>query len=190
MVSCAVPLARTVSQWRCCLPAPRAAGQGRHLTSRAVSAADVQHLFVITLVLPSRPTSSTLCSASCTTSRRAARTTTTRAPPPNAAPAKLPTPSPWAKKQICIIGHAAQVYSNIQLWIIHIQPRVSNAYFAAAAASRITRSTLSGIVAYLALSSRAWPHESASLTLKSVLGKMRSSPSEGTMLSAWMSLAL
>ena len=93
-------------------------------------------------------------------------------------------------KTICIIGHAVQVYSSIQLWIIHIHPRVSNAYFAAAAASRITRSTLSGMVAYLALSSRAWPHESASLTLKSVLGRMRSSPSEGTMLSAWMSLAL
>jgi len=97
---------------------------------------------------------------------------------------------PLGQKQICIIGHAVQVYSNIQLRIIHIHPRVSNAYFAAAAASRITRSTLSGIVAYLALSRRAWPHESASLTLKSVLGRMRSSSSEGTMLSAWMSLAL
>ena len=94
------------------------------------------------------------------------------------------------EKTICIIVHAVQVYSNIQLWIIHIHHRVSNAYFAAVAASRITRSTLSGMFAYLALSSRAWLHESASLTLKSVLGRMRSSSSEGTMLSAWMSLAL
>ena len=97
---------------------------------------------------------------------------------------------PLGQNKNCIIRHAVQVYSSIQPWIIHKHPRVSIAYFAAAAACRITRSTLSGMVAYRALSSRAWPHESASLTLKSVLGRMRSSPSEGTMLSAWMSLAL
>jgi hypothetical protein len=63
---------------------PHREQQAEVAASRAVSAAAVQHLFVVTFVLSLHPSSSAPCSASYATSRRAARTTTTRAPPPNA----------------------------------------------------------------------------------------------------------
>jgi hypothetical protein len=49
-------------------------------------------------------------------------------------------------------------------------------------ASRMTRSTLSGIAAYLAFSNRASWQDSANLTLNSMFGGKRSSPSDGIRL--------